>query len=513
MVAFPGFVGGSGQMRSPNVNAEQCINFYPEIADAGTPKARTWLRPVPGLAETYVLTGARNHCVGLATIEERGFAVAGMGFYELFPGPNGVNVLRGSLVADAGTTAAQIVSNGIGRQVLIVAGGKGYIFNLDTLVFAQIADPQFPNPVIWGGFADGYYVAVGVNKTQFSFSTLSDGTAWAALDISVKSKTTDAIVAAVFDHGELLLFGTQTTEAYFNTGDARYPWTPRPVPLETGILAPASLAKGKESIFYIQGSERGPATIVAAAGFNAVPIGSASVHQALRSSEHPELARAWFYEDGEHGFYVLSFDDQTWVYDTLTKVWHERLFWNTGTGSYLSHQGLCHTYVFGKHLVGLRGLNPYFGFGQDDALVAEMNDRFPYYVRTTESPTFPAWTIRRVRRCPYVHGGGRMVFHDRLELDMDTGLAVNALDGPDDVDSPLHHFISMRYSDDNGKTWSHERRAQLGADGEYGRRVFWNSLGRSRSRIYEIIVDGGTFARPVVLGIAGADLQVRVGLQ
>jgi len=510
MAPFTGFVNGSGQARSPNVNAEQCINFYPDFAD-GTPKARVWLRPSPGFSEAYILTGARNHCVGLATIEARAFAVAGMGFYELFE-DNGQNTLRGTLVLDADTTAAQIVSNGIGRQVMVIAGGKGYIFNLDTNVFTQITDAQFPDPVIWGGFADGYFVAVGVNKTQFSFSTLSDGLTWAAADISVKSKTTDAIVAAVFDHGELLLFGTQTTEAYTNTGDLRYPWTPRPVPLETGILAPASLAKGKESIFYIQGSERGPATIVAAAGFNAVPIGSAAVHQALRDSEHPELARAWFYEDGEHGFYVLSFDDQTWVYDTLTRVWHERLLWNAGTGSYLAYQGLCHTYAFGKHLVGMRGLNPWFAIN-DDAIVCEMHDRYSRELPTTETPQSPSWTIRRVRRCPYVHAEGRMVFHDRLELDMDTGLAVETLDDPDVADDALNHYISMRYSDDNGKTWSAERKAQLGVEGEYGRRVFWTNLGRSRARIYDVIVDGGSTNRAVVLGIAGADLQVRVGLK
>ena len=506
MVPFPGFVGGSNALKARHVNCERSVNWYPSPAD-GSAKAPSWLRTIPGLTVQGAIVDSHGAATCLAYEEDRVFAIAGTAFTEIFepsePGDDSDSTSRGTLVADAGTGPVQIVFNGPGRQLFIVAGGKGYTFNLDTNAFAQITDPQFPSTVIWGGFADGYFIAVGENSTQFSFSSLNDGTAWAALDVMPKSKTTDVILASIFDHGELLLLGRKTTESFYNSGDLRTPWVPRPVPLETGILAPQSLVKGKESLFWIQSSDRGPASVVQASGQSTRTIGNEAVHEAIRSAARPDLARAFFYEDGPHGFYVLTIDaSQTWVYDTFTRLWHERLWWNPTTGAYEAYLPQCYVHAWNMHLVGLRVMAPpVFGSA---SFVCRMDHGTYLEPPTADTPL--GSVIRRLRRTPYVQDGGRMLVHDRLELDCATGLEAGL-----PTDSIFHSdtpSITMAYSDDHAQTWSMPRPASLGSDGQHGRIVSWDTLGRSRHRAYEFVCSDIAFA-----GISGANLQVRRGLR
>jgi hypothetical protein len=488
-VPLQGFVGGSNALPSTRTNLEQAINSYPELADAGTPTARWWQRPTPGFTTDgfLALAACRNGVVALHAEEGRAFAVAGLKFYEMHAYLN--PTLRGTLVVDAGTRKAYISSNGVGRQLFIVAGGKGYIHNLDTNVFAQITDPQFPTTVIWGGYADGYFLAIGENSVTASYSTLNDGTAWAAADVVTKSRTTDRILTGATDHGELLLFGDKTIESYVNTGDLRSPWVSRPTPIETGIGAPDSLAKGKEHLFWVAGSERGGRTVVAASGLSIVTIGNQAVHAALAAAEAPELAWGWFYEYEAHGFYVLRFDDQTWVYDTLTKLWHERRSWNATTGEFEAYVGQCHAYAFGHHLIGLRTTDPDF---PTLAIVGRLVDRHPYeQIGITRSVQ-----IRRRRRTPYVVDGMRMLVHDSLELDCD------------DAQSETEQFVTLRYSDDLGVTWSEPRPARIAPTGDSGSRIFWRGLGSSRRRVYEVTIDS-----PGWCGLSGAQLDLRGGLR
>ena len=49
LMDYQGFIGATDPLTARTVNAERTINWYPEIA-TGTPKARSWLAPTPGLA-------------------------------------------------------------------------------------------------------------------------------------------------------------------------------------------------------------------------------------------------------------------------------------------------------------------------------------------------------------------------------------------------------------------------------------------------------------------------------
>jgi hypothetical protein len=64
----------------------------------------------------------------------------------------------------------------------------------------------------------------------------------------------------------------------------------------------------------------------------------------------------------------------------------------------------------------------------------------------------------------------------------------------------------MQYSDDGGHTWSSERWTSLGNIGKYRTRAMWRRLGRSRERVYRVLVSD-----PVKVVMIGAKLDYSIG--
>lgn len=64
----------------------------------------------------------------------------------------------------------------------------------------------------------------------------------------------------------------------------------------------------------------------------------------------------------------------------------------------------------------------------------------------------------------------------------------------------------LQYSDDSGKTWSNERWARAGALGQYRKRVRWTRLGRSRDRIFRVVMTD-----PVYWVLIDAYLEITLG--
>jgi hypothetical protein len=84
-----GFCGASYPELSPNVNAEECINFFPELAD-GAAKSPLPLLPTPGLkqfAKVQNAVSVRGEFAVLST-PNRYFAVIGTFLYEVMANGN-----------------------------------------------------------------------------------------------------------------------------------------------------------------------------------------------------------------------------------------------------------------------------------------------------------------------------------------------------------------------------------------------------------------------------------------
>lgn len=123
-------------------------------------------------------------------------------------------------------------------------------------------------------------------------------------------------------------------------------------------------------------------------------------------------------------------------------------------------------------------------------------------VEVPEPPT-PVETVtrklRRVRRAPHIASGLDWVYYDRLELDVETGIGLISGQGDDPQ-------IMLRYSGDGGHTWSNEHWRSAGRLGKYLTRPYWSNLGRSRDRVFEIVVSD-----PVRWVITGGYLYIKKG--
>ena len=142
MAVYPGFVGATDRAAALTVNAERTVNWYPEIA-TGTPKAKTWLVPTPGL-DPYVVLGA-GPVRALYAEEGRCWAVGGGHFFEITG--RDAFTYRGA-VGDDGRPAT-ISSNGSdGNQLFITSNGNGFTSRTSSAIFPPIStwsarEPRF----------------------------------------------------------------------------------------------------------------------------------------------------------------------------------------------------------------------------------------------------------------------------------------------------------------------------------------------------------------------------------
>lgn len=340
--------------RSVNANVERTINLYPEQV-AGTGKAGLVLHGTPGVTP-YVQAGT-GPVRALFAQDGRAFCVSGARFLELFAGHRAVT--RG--LVWGGPTPATISSNGTGgHQLLITAGNAAYIYDLTTHVFTELhnrPDISTPEtPVSMGCFCDGYFLLLIAQSPTFRLSALEDGLTWDPLDIAQRSYSTDNLLAIVPNHRELWLFGSRTTEVWYDTGDADTPFQPiQGAFLEAGIAAPWTAVRLDNSVLWVGADERGAGVVWRAHGYTPQRVSTHAVELDLGRVTLAQ-ARAYSYQDEGHTFYVLYVPglETTWVYDVATGLWHERAHWDTELMRWIPHLGVCHCYAFDRHLIGDR---------------------------------------------------------------------------------------------------------------------------------------------------------------
>jgi len=107
---------------------------------------------------------------------------------------------------------------------------------------------------------------------------------------------------------------------------------------------------------------------------------------------------------------------------------------------------------------------------------------------------------RRLRRAPHLSLEQRTRFYGTVQVDLECGRALATGQGRDPQ-------IMLRWSDDGGHTWSNEHWRSAGRMGQYAHRALWQRGGRSRDRIFEVVVSD-----PVPWNLLQMILDVQEGL-
>lgn len=473
MSQFP-FVGPSYTARTKNLDAQQCINLYPELGGP-TSKTVAALIGTPGLSlwktlEGGVIRGMLRFSTDLMIV------VCGPNVYTVTGA--GVVTLKGVVTESANPVS--MASNG--QVVMIATGPTGFVLNPTTGSLTQITNAAFVG-ADKVDFVDGYFVfnQPGTGKFQITGLYTPDID---PLDFATAEGSPDLLVSLIVDHREVWLFGQNSTEVYFNSGNSDFPLERiQGAFIEQGCAAKNSVSKADNSVFWLTADDRGHGMVMRAVGYVPQRVSNHALEYAIGQYSRVDDAVAYTYQQEGHTFYVLNFPtaNATWVYDVATDMWHQRAWRNPADGSLNRHRANCQVAFLDTTVVGdWENGNLYF---LDLDVFTDNGDPIP-----------------RVRSCPHIADPDYnwQVF-DALQVDMQTGVGNPHGDGIDPQ-------AMMQWSTDGGYSWSNELWASIGKLGERRTRVKWRRLGRSRDRVFRVVITD-----PVRVAIVGASVMVRRG--
>ena len=466
-------LGGAYTARSVNAAASRMVNLFPEIVPDGG-KEPAFLQRCPGLE--LVGTVGEGPIRGLWKFGDFLYVASGGKLYRV---DGNFAVTELGLINGSGPVSMS--DNGI--QLFVACNPDAFIYNASTGVFSQVNDPDFPGAVTVG-YLDGYFVFNEPNSQRFWVTSLNDGSQIDPLDFASAEGNPDSIVSLLINHREVWLFGNNTIEVWYNAGLADFPLARiEGAFMETGCLAPYSVAKLDNSVFWLGSDARGNGIVYRNQGYNAQRISTHAIEWQIQQYGVLTDALAYTYQQDGHSFYVLVFPnaDTTWVYDVATQAWHERAGWDNG--QWTRHRGNCQAFFNGETIVGD------FANGKLYAL------RLDVY----QDDDKPQRWLRSWRALPTGQNNLNRTAQHSLQLDCETGVGLNTGQGSDPE-------VMLRWSDDGGHTWSYEHWRQMGRIGQFGFRTYWRRLGMTdklRDRVYEV---SGT--DPVKIIIMGAELDV-----
>jgi hypothetical protein len=212
--------------------------------------------------------------------------------------------------------------------------------------------------------------------------------------------------------------------------------------MEVGSAATFGAVRIDNSTCFIGQDERGNAMGWRIDGYGPKRVTTHAVETAWQGYTQVSDAESYAYQEQGHTFWHVYFPSATastsasWRYDTATGLWHEVNYWDSTNALFQAHKSRCHTFVFGKHLIG----DPTSG---------------NIYQLSSSLMDDNGSVIRRVRRAPYVGSEEEWVSHYKLQVLLESGIALQSGQGSNPT-------INLRWSDDGGHTWSNEHSVSAG---------------------------------------------------
>lgn len=574
------FVGQAYAMPAVQLDAQNCINWYPTVDQTG--KFQTALMPRPGL-ETWSEDTAGYQVRGMFQLNDILYAVIDNTFYTI--DGSGNRVSRGTLKSSVGNV--RIIAND--NQIFITDTFEGYVYQLikndnhDAGEFfiidsasSQIADAVFtgsgiddmtsggtyigtadksyrieidsagtPDTFRWsdaGGdtwnasgvqitgdnqilndgvtvefihtdghtlkdrwdfdasiesafyvpIIPGYQDTYGIYAKQVShrwyISELNDFSLVNALDFAQANAWPDNLVTVLSIREELWLICQETTEVWYNTGAAQFPFERRTnLLIKYGCHAPYSVAVGgNNAILWLARNEEGTRSVIMIDGYAPKVVSTEPLNAEFLDYETVDDAIGFVHEWDGHIFYTITFptEDKTWVYDLNTAMWHQRTSTTTNDlpSSNETRQARwlpnCYSNFNGKHLVGDYQSGKIYKLSRD---LYTDNGEYILCERTTRTE----------------QENLNLLYINSLQIDFEAGKGLTTGQGSDPQ-------AMLQVSRDGGRVWGNELWRSMGKIGKYTARAKWNRLGATRSFTLRLRITDSVYR--VVIG-AVADVE------
>lgn len=374
-----------------------------------------------------------------AAIELNGafYCVAGTRVYKVTA--SGVVTLLGSM--NISTTAPVFMARNrrSSPDIGIVCDGLMYFVRADVL--AQVTDVDLLSPTSLS-FVDGYFV-IGTANNTWQIGAIDDATAWDALDYTRADANPDAVVVVSAIQSQAVICGERSIEFHRNTGAADFPFE-RVTSVDIGCLAAGSVQSVEQTLAFV-GHDR---TVRMFGGYEAVRVSTNAVERAIEDlADRSIITSCTWVKDG-HTFYSISSPSWTWVFDTVTKLWHERQSYGSSKWKVATV-----TAFDGKLIAG-------------DATEGKLYEMSADFFDESGDPLVSEIVLPPVHQFP-----NRFIINTAyIDAQVGVGTGVGAVQ---DIDPEL----MLSWSHDGGETFAGERRIKLGQMGKNVTRLKEHRLG------------------------------------
>ena len=347
------------------------------------------------------------------------------------------------------------------------------------------------------------FIVFNIPGGQTFGATLSNQvTPFNGLNFAGKSGYPDPLKTLVVNRHELILFGIFKSEPWYDSGNAFFPFAELPgAYIEHGIAAIYSVATQDIATYWLAQNLQGEGIVLRYRGYITTRISNHALEYAIRQmilTVGVDDAIGYTYQFDGHVFYVLHFPrgNQTWVWDESVGEpdlgWHQEAWTDPADGSLNRHRGNCAAFVNGVNVCG----------DWENGTIYQMDpNTYTDTVNESKGPmscvrTFPHIGAASAPNGQLVEYGGRRMNYRAFVADFEVGDST--------VDFPAQ-TLSLRFSDNRGKTWSENLQQSAGAEGDYAVQPVWRNLGMARYRVFELShsIDG-----PATLNGAWVDVAI-----
>jgi hypothetical protein len=431
------YVVGYGQAPSASTLGDPGVLYA--VGDTG-------YAPINGIPATYVITGV-DATTGAVTS------------YTLTGG-------TGYSVANYSTTTA-------GAQP---GTGSGFTINVTSLAAAAWLSQQqnipfgSTNYISSAAWQDGYViVSVAPNdpdplRRQFFISGLYAPTQWDPLDFDTKEGHPDAVVAVFSSNQVLGIFGSQTSEIWYDAGNvlSAFSRLPGGGVIQFGLAQPRAITEIAGTAAWLDSNARGQYICRMMIGSTPTRISNFALENHWSKFDTAGMSMSSYIEGG-HEFLCVHFPipDETWVYDHTVGPelgWHQRSYWDGA--AFHADLGRYHAFF------------PEIGHAVADYRNGNI------YLQSLEFLQDNCSNIRRIRVAPHITIEKRRNVYDRVKLHALTGRVPATGPGSDPV-------CMLSVSHDGGQNYGSPLTVRMGKIGETTAIIEWFHLGYGRDTVFK----------------------------
>jgi hypothetical protein len=463
----PSLASGAYTEPAPGTPSRICRNAYLEKIDTD-PKRPLRLVKAPG---SLKLPDWAANARGYAQAD--GFAsgvilvVVGTALKTYDPATGTVGTITGTV---AGTDRVQFAFTALECAIL----ANGVLHFSDGAAVAAATDVDFPAAITSVAAIEQRFVFSYGTEGRWGYTEVGDGDNTTVISYYTAEYSPDGLVALFVLGARLFLFGSQTLEEWYPTGDSDNPFrraSGRVV--ETGCLCRDSIRKLDNTVYWIDRE-----CSVRRIGSAETPeiVSTPAISRAIRATDSDDIICMAYEVDG-HAFYIVRLPDEgCFALDPNTGgEWHERQTNLTDTWRY--------GYIVsaaGQHFVG-----DFAGVG------------FAILSRDYESEhmadvsTMGTEIVLHVTAYASISEGIEDVNTVRLEVSPGQGLSTGQ------GSAPVFQMRKWR-----GQSFTSWRSRSTGAQGRYRTRVIWTGCGLAYPPGLWLEFRGSDPVRTVISGCA-----------